>query len=134
MFISHERARGESACKHMVEGWISKWQAGFKSMRGYVDNIVVLLWLLRRGAAAGKRIFGFKTDIDKAFDSVYHEDVFESLRQAGASRKSIALVRDMYAKAKAIIMEGRARGEAFVIGRGVLQGDILLTGARNTSP
>ena len=83
-----------------VEGVISKWQAGFKHKRGYVDNVVVLLELLRQFRAQGHRLFVCIADVEKAFDSIDHAAIFAALRRAGASRKSIALVMDIYAKAK----------------------------------
>ena len=108
-----------------VERYINKWQAGFRQRRGYVDNVVVLLEILRQCAEAGQRVYAFKADIEKAFDSIDHEALFDALRRAGASRKTIALIKDIYAKAKAVIRFGRACGDIFKIGRGVLEGDII---------
>ena len=85
----------------------------------------MLLEILRRCADAGQRVYVLKADIEKAFDSIDHEALFEALRRAGASRKTIALIKDIYAKAKAVIRFGRACGDIFNIGRGVLEGDII---------
>lgn len=108
-----------------VQDSISKWNAGFKRLRGYVDNIVVLLEILRHFKSLGRRIFITFTDIEKAFDSIDHAAIFAALRAAGASRKSIAIVRDIYVKAKAFIKVRQECGEVFRIGRGVLEGDVL---------
>ena len=119
-----------------VEGYISKWQAGFKRRRGYVDNVVVLLELLRVCKERGLRIFVTKTDIKHAFDSLDHAAIFRALRRAGASRKSIAMVMYIYAKAKAVILAGKACGWVFTIAREVLQGGHVCTlnfGSMNVS-
>ena len=108
-----------------VQASVSKWHAGFQRKRGYVDNSVVLMELLRYCLEMGLKLLVVFTDINQAFDSFDHGAVIWSLIEAGASRKSVVLIADIYSKAKAVVMAGRAVGTPFRIGRGVLEGDIL---------
>jgi hypothetical protein len=93
-----------------TQGYISKWQADFRRKRGYVDNTLVLMTLLRHFKTLGLRIFATMTDIEKAFDSIDHTAIFDALIRAGASRKTVTLVRDIYAKAKVVILMRKAAG------------------------
>ena len=79
-----------------VEGFIGKWQAEFRQRRGYVDNTVVLLALLRHCKVMGERVFATMADIEKVFDSINHTAIVAALIQAGASRKIVALIMDMH--------------------------------------
>ena len=65
------------------------------------------------------------TDVKMAFDSFDNGAVIDALIKAGASRKTVVLIKSIYEKARAVVLAGHAAGCLFDIGRGVLEGDIL---------
>ena len=69
-------------------------------------------------------------DFSAAFDTVSHKFIDSTLAKAGASRKSRAIFRAIYAAASGIARVNGTDGEyvysgAFDVGRGVIQGDII---------
>ena len=71
-----------------------------------------------------------RLQVKAAFDSVSHKFIDATLLRAGASRKSRAIFRAIYEAAKGIVRVNGILGEkifsdAFNIGRGVVQGDIV---------
>ena len=112
------------------ELFLSEWQAGFRAGRGCRDNIL-LLRILYDFVLKGKLdcVVTF-IDYKAAFDSLSHKFIDAVLNRAGASRKSRAIFRAIYEAAKGIVRVNGILGkkifsEAFNIGRGVVQGDIV---------
>ena len=109
----------------VVKPKLEKWNAGFQTRRGYVDNTVVLNYMLRRCAQAGERLLVVMTDIDSAFDSIDHSTIFSSLIDMGVDKHTISVIMDIYRKAKAVIKVGGTISKPFNIGRGTFEGDIM---------
>ena len=113
-------------CKH----FFSDWQAGFRPGRGCRDNILLLRVLYDHIISGNKNCVVTFIDYAATFDSVSHKYIDEALKRAGASRKTRAIFRQIYAAAA-----GAARvygtddehvfSQRFDIARGVIQGDII---------
>ena len=110
--------------------FLSDWQAGFRKQRGCRDNVLLLRVLIDVILKQKKNVCLTFIDYSAAFDSVSHKFLDRSLAKAGASRKTRAMFRAIYAAASGI---ARVRGlngqtiysESFKVRRGVIQGDII---------
>ena len=67
------------------------WQAGFHSVRGCRDNVMILWVICEKMMAIGKAITAVFIDYRVAFDSVSHKYVDLALKRAGASPKARAI-------------------------------------------
>ncbi|GBP28736.1 Retrovirus-related Pol polyprotein from type-1 retrotransposable element R2 [Eumeta japonica] len=65
-------------------------------------------------------------DYTKAFDSISHEAIWESLEKQGIPSTYITIIRSIYSHSKERI-QLEVLGDEFRIGRGVRQGDPLST-------
>ena len=115
-------------------GFLSEWQAGFRANRGCRDNTLLLRVLYDYIIQNKKSCIVTFIDYTAAFDSISHKFMDATLAKAGASRKSRAIFRAIYAAATG---SARVRSQVrstdgehiysgtFKIGRGVIQGDII---------
>ena len=110
--------------------FLSDWQAGFRPERGCRDNILLLRVLHDNIIANNKHCVVTYIDFAAAFDSVSHRFFDAALGNAGATRKTRALFRTIYAAAQgAARIQGEdgkiSMSKSFAVRRGVIQGDII---------
>ena len=110
--------------------FFSDWQAGFRSQRGCRDNVLLLRVLYDQIINANSKCIVTYIDFSAAFDTVSHKFMDSTLAKAGASRKSRAIFRAIYAAASGIARVNGTDGRyiysgPFDIARGVIQGDII---------
>ncbi|GBP03195.1 LINE-1 retrotransposable element ORF2 protein [Eumeta japonica] len=99
-----------------------KEQAGFRSNFSTIDHIHVLRQLLQKYREYNKVYYLGFVDFHKAFDSLEHQYMWESLKRQGVHTKYIRLLKIIYEKSTVRIKLERT-GEEFSIERGVRQGD-----------
>ena len=110
--------------------YLADWQAGFRAARGCRDNILLLRLLFDQVIENGDSVCVTFIDYTAAFDTVSHRCLDESLKRAGASRKTRAMFRAIYAAANGVARVNGLHGKkkyskSFTIRRGVIQGDII---------
>ena len=110
--------------------FLADWQAGFRPERGCRDNILLLRVLLDQVIQDDSKICVTYIDYSVAFDSVSHKFLDRSLANTGASRKTRAMFRAIYAAAEGTARVKGLQGNhvysaTFKIRRGVIQGDII---------
>lgn len=97
-------------------------QAGFRRGRSCTDNLFVLHTVVNNSLRLkGRKIYALFVDFHRAFDTVEHCLLWETLFDLGVSAKFIRILKDLYSKAC-------IRGDDNVnvkITKGVLQGDPL---------
>ena len=112
--------------------FLSEWQAGFRANRGCRDNILLLRmlydYIIKNKESCVVTFIDYA--YTAAFDSISHKFLDATLKKAGASRKSRAIFRAIYAAATGAARVRGTDGEViysgtFKIGRGVIQGDII---------
>ena len=111
-------------------GFISDWQAGFRPERGCRDNVLLLRIMFEQAIANNEKLYVTYIDYSAAFDTVSHKFLDQSLAKAGASRKTRAMFRAIYAAAEGIARVRGLNGKhvysaPFKVRRGVIQGGIL---------
>lgn len=99
-----------------------KEQAGFRSDFITIDHIHVLRQILQKYKEYNKIYYLGFVDFNKAFDSLEHYYIWESLERQGVHDKYIRLLKIIYDKSIAQV-KTELTGDEFAIERGVRQGD-----------
>ena len=104
--------------------YLSDWHFAFIQGRGTSDVHYIASQLYRAVCARGERAAAVHLDYSSAFDSLSHIYIFNSLKKAGASCKTLQLFREIYTNAKIVAKIGGSLSAPFGVGRGCLEGDI----------
>ena len=99
-------------------------QAGFRKNFSVIDHIHVVRQILEKCTEYKLTYYLAFVDYSKAFDSLLHKNIWESLKAQGVEQKYIRLIRNVYEHSTACIQLER-KGAHFRIQRGVRQGDPL---------
>ena len=99
-------------------------QAGFKKGRGIRDQIVNILWIIKKEREFQKNIYFCFIDYTKVFDYVDHNKLWKILKEMGIPDHLTCLQRNLYAGQEATVRTGHGT-DWFQIGKGVRQGCIL---------
>ncbi|KAL0829286.1 hypothetical protein ABMA28_004096 [Loxostege sticticalis] len=99
-------------------------QAGFRKDFSTIDHIHTVKQLIQKYNEYNKTIYLAFIDYAKAFDSLKHESVWQSLREQGIQNSYVNIIKNIYSESKARIRL-ESIGETFPIEKGVRQGDPL---------
>lgn len=98
-------------------------QAGFRRKFSTIDHLQALNQTIEKCNEYNKTLcIGF-IDYEKAFDSVEHFSIFDSLRKININETYVKILENIYKEATARIHLDNHVSEAFRIERGVRQGD-----------
>ena len=100
-------------------------QAGFRKGRGTRDPIANIRWIIEKAREFQKNICFCFIAYAKAFDCVYHNKLWNILKEMGIPDHLTCLLRNLYAGQEATIRTGHGTTDWFQIGKGVCQGCIL---------
>src|SRR5664279_4512148 len=110
-----------------TEEILSEAQAGFRSGRSTIDQLLSLRILAEKYQEYDKDMYICYVDFQKAFDSVWRRGLWQTMRHLGYDRKIIRLVENLYKSTKSTVRVG-TMGEMtnwFETLVGVLQGCVL---------
>ena len=98
-------------------------QAGFRKGRGSGDQIVNIIWIIKKAREFQKNIsFCF---IDYAKDCVDHSKLWKIFHEMGIPDHLTCLLRNLYSGQEATVRTAHGIADRFQIGKGVRQGCIL---------
>ena len=97
-------------------------QAGFRKVRGTREQIVKVLWIIKKAREFQKNIYVCFIDYAKAFDCVDHNKLWTILKEMGMPDLLTCLLRNLYAGQEATVRTGHGTRDWFQIGKGVRQG------------
>ena len=100
-------------------------QAGFRTGRGTIDQIANICWIPEKARKYQKNIYFCFIDYAKAFDCVYHNNLWKILKEMGIPDHLTCLLRNLYASQEATFRTGHGTTDWFQIGKGVRQGCLL---------
>ena len=92
--------------------FFSDWQTGFRPKWGCRDNVLLLRVLYEQIIKVDSKFIGILVtfiDFSAAFDTVSHNFIDRTLAKAGASRKSWAIFRAIYAAVAGIASKWNRR-------------------------
>ena len=108
-----------------TEDELSDCQAGYRSNRGTIDMLFALQILIEKVRNSQDEAFITFIDYSKAFDSVKHHHLFDTMLKMGFPTHLVALIAGLYDNQKATIRWNGEHCEFFNISKGVRQGCIL---------
>ena len=100
-------------------------QDGFRKGRGTRDQIANTYWIIEKAREFQTNIYSCFIDYAKAFDYVYHNKLWEILKEMGIPGHLTCLIRNLCAGQEAIVRTRHGKTDWFQIGKGVCQDCIL---------
>ena len=97
-------------------------QAGFRKGRGTRDQIANICWIFEKAREFQKNIDFYFIDYAKAFDCVYHNKLWNILKEMGTPDHLPCLLKNLYAGQEAAVRTEHGTTDWFQIGKGVHQG------------
>ena len=104
---------------------IAEQQFGFIPGRSTTDSIFCPRMLLEKWTEGQKAVHRAFIDLEKAYDRVPREELWECLRLAETSEGYIRIIKDMYYGATTTVRKAAGLTEEFKVGVGLHQGSPL---------
>ena len=105
---------------------LSKEQAGFRKGFRMTDHIFVLRKIIDKYINnRNGRIYACFVDIQKAFDSVWHDALLLKLHNTGIQGKCFQTIRDMYRNSSVCVKTTEGYSRKISVLKGVHQGNVL---------
>ena len=111
--------------RNITESRIGEEQGGFRKGRGCIDQIFTLRMLVEKHLAKDRKMFAAFMDLEKAYDRVDWEALWEVLRIYGVGGKLLDALKDSYKGSKACVKYGGKISNYFDVGVGVRQGCVM---------
>ena len=111
--------------KERAEELLSEEQAGFRPGRSTVEQICNIRILIEKCLEHQQELYHNFIDFKKAFDRVWHEGLWDTLRRFGIEEDLIQVIESLYKNASSAVLLGGELGEFFPATVGVRQGCIL---------
>lgn len=115
----------EMRIRKIVEPLLEEEQHGFRKGRSTVDLIFAVRMLTEKYWEYGKNLVIAFVDIEKAYDSVPRNKIWECLEDLNVPKYLIDKVKMLYQKCYSCVQIGNGRSEWFETKRGVQQGSAL---------
>ena len=108
-----------------AESIIAEEQAGFRKGRSTVEQIFNLRVLCEKYDQHQRDIYHVFIDFKKAFDSVWHDALWATMKRYNMGSKVIKIIQELYAKATSAVLVQGSIGDWFHTQVGVRQGCLL---------
>ena len=108
-----------------AEEIIAEEQAGFRRGRSTTEQIFNLRVLCEKYSQHQQEIFHVFIDFKKAFDRVWHDALWATMKKYNMGQKLINTIKQLYAKANSAVIIQGAVGDWFHTSVGVRQGCLL---------
>ena len=111
--------------KPLAEEIIAEEQAGFRTNRSTTEQIFNLRVLCEKYSQHQQDIYHVFIDFKKAFDKVWHDALWATMKKYNMGQKLIQTIKELYAKATSAVFVQGAVGDWFHTSVGVRQGCLL---------
>ena len=109
----------------VTEGKVSEEQGGFRKGKGCVDQIFAIRMIVEEYLAKGRKLYAAFMDLEKAYDRVDREALWNVLRIYGVGGQLLDGIKAFYREASACVRVDGELSESFDIGMGVRQGCVM---------
>ena len=100
-------------------------QAGFRGNRGTRDHIFNLMNIRQKCREYQQPLYMCFVDYSKAFDTVCHSKLWETLKEMGFPGRAIELMESLYESQQSAVRCGSGTSDWFSIQKGVRQGCVM---------
>ena len=111
--------------KVQVEAVLAEEQAGFRRGRGTVEQILNCRLLIEKHLQHQKDLYHNFIDFKKAFDRVWHDGLWKTLRQFNIEEGLVQIIQALYKNAESAVILNNQIGDFFHTTIGVRQGCLL---------
>ena len=111
--------------KRKVVDYVDEEQYGFRKGKGTRNATFVLRTIMERSIEKQKDLYLCFVDFEKAFDTVRHGLLMDTLRKYGVDGADIRMLAQLYWQQRAVVRVGEETSEWVNIERGVRQGCVL---------
>ena len=108
-----------------TESVIAEVQSGFRRGRGCVDQIFIVRQICEKYLANGKDVYFAFLDLEKAYDRVDRDAMWNVLRLYGIGGRLLQAVKSLYVGSKACVRVGSEVSEWFPVRVGLRQGCVM---------
>ena len=108
-----------------TEQVISEVQGGFRRGRGCMDQVFIVRQICEKYLAKGKNVYFAFMDLEKAYDRVDRDALWNVLRLYGIDGKLLGAVKSLYDGSEACVRVGDEVSEWFPVRMGVRQGCVM---------
>lgn len=115
----------ETKLRREIEPTLIETQSGFRKGRSVQDHIFTLKEILSMRLQHNKKTFLAFLDLQKAFDKVPREKVWESLNNRGINPKLSRVIKSLYTCTRNYIISNNNRSEEFETKEGLRQGGVM---------
>ena len=114
----------EARLRDRVE--ISKRQYGFMPGKGTTDAVFALRILMEKYREGQRELHCVFVDLQKAYDRVPREELWNYMKKSGIAEKYVQLVQDMYEESETVVRCAVGTRESFKVKVGLHQGSALI--------
>ena len=111
--------------KGKTENVISEVQGGFRRGMGCADQTFIVRQICEKYLGKGKDVYFAFLDLEKAYDRVDRDAMWNVLRMYGIGGKLLRAVQSMYADSRACVRVGNKMSEWFPVKVGLRQGCVM---------
>ena len=111
--------------RDMTVNAIMDVQGGFLKGRGCTDQVFVIRQVCEKYMSRGKNVYFAFMDLEKAYDRVDRDALWDVLRMYGVGGKLLNAVRSLYGDSKACVRVGGEVSEWFSVRMGLRQGCVM---------
>ena len=104
------------------EAVLHEGQAGFRINRSCMDNVYTLNEIVQGRLREDKKTYAFFLDIQKTYDSVWHDGLWYKLWDMGVKGRMWRVIKKMYESSKNVVLLEEEKLDTFKIEQGVAQG------------
>ena len=97
-------------------------QAGFRINRSCMDNVYTLNEIVQGRLREDKKTYAFFLDIQKVYDSVWHDGLWYKLCDMGVKGRMWCVIKKMYEFSKSVVLLDGEKSDTFKIEQGMAQG------------
>lgn len=115
----------EGRLRKKVEHTLEESQSGFRKERGTTDQIFIVRQLCEKAAKVGRQMHVCFVDMEKAFDRIRREDVWNVLKRRGVKQQLIEGIKSLYENTVNYVRVRNEASRTFISKIGLRQGCIL---------
>ena len=95
---------------------------GPRHNRGCMDNVYTLNEIVQGRLREDKKTFSFFLDIQKAYDTVWHDGLWHKLWDMGVKGRMWRVIKKMYMSSRSVVLLEGEKSDLFNVDQGVAQG------------
>lgn len=115
----------EKRLSNKIQGELIESQSGFRRGHSVQDHIFTLKQITEKIKIQNRDAFFCFIDLEKAFDRVQRQQIWESMKNRGVDSKLIKAIKSTYVNTRNYVRTRNSQSEEFVTHEGLKQGGVL---------